>query len=121
MSLKGIIDRFTLVSGLEMKDVSRFLPIIEDCRLYFEERLHDGLSEADQRRADHACAVYAFYKISMMGSADALKSFRVGDVQMEPEPLGAYAERLWAEERESIADIVDIGDIGSGLFRSVRV
>ena len=118
MSLKGIIDRFTLVSGLGMKDVSRFLPIIEDCRLYFEERLFDGLSEADTRRAEHACAVYAFYKISMMANTDALSSFKVGDVQMQIEPLGAYAERLWAEECDRIADIMDIG---GSLFRSVRV
>ena len=32
MSLKEIIERFTLVSGLEMKDVSRFMPIIVDCK-----------------------------------------------------------------------------------------
>ena len=117
MSLKEIIVRFTLVSGLEMKEVSRFLPIIEDCRLYFEERLHDGLGDADMRRAAHACAVYAFYKISMTANTDALSSFRVGDVQMQIEPLGAYAERLWAEECEQITDIMDIG----GFFRSVRV
>ncbi len=118
MSLKGIIDRFTLVSGLEMKDVSRYLPIIKDCCLYFEEHLRRDLSEADIRRAEHACAVYAFYKISMMGGTEALSMFRVGDVQMQIESPGAYAEKLWAQECEAIADIADIGGC---VFRGVRV
>ena len=51
MSLKEIIVRFTLVSGLEMKEVSRFLPIIEDCRLFFESRVGE-LCEADMRRLE---------------------------------------------------------------------
>ena len=34
MRFKEIIERFTLVSGLEMKEVSRFLPIIEDCKAF---------------------------------------------------------------------------------------
>ena len=118
MSLKEIIERFTLVSGLEMKEVSRYLPIIEDCRLFFESRVGE-LSEADMRRMEYACAVYAFYKISRAGRLDGLRSFKVGDVQMEIEDLGAYAEKLWAEERESISDIFDVN---SGFaFRGVRV
>ena len=118
MSLKEIIVRFTLVSGLEMKEVSRFLPIIEDCRLFFESRIGE-LCEADMRRLEHACAVYAFYKIGMTGSADGLSSFKVGDVQMEMDDRRAYAEKLWAAERESISDIIDVS--GGFAFRRVRV
>ncbi len=118
MSLKEIIDRFTLVSGLDRKEISRCLPILEDCRLYFEARLHENLSEADQRRAAHACAVYAFYKVSMMGASDALSSFRVGDVQMQMQPRDAYAAQLWAEEEANLSDIMDLG---GAVFRSVRV
>ena len=118
MSLKEIIERFTLVSGLEMKEVSRYLPIIEDCRLFFESRVGE-LSEADMRRMEYACAVYAFYKISRAGRLDGLRSFKVGDVQMDIGALGEYAEKLWAEERECISDIFDVN---SGFaFRGVRV
>lgn len=119
MSLKEIIERFTLVSGLEMKEVSRYMPIIEDCRLYFESRAGEGLSEADTRRLEYSCAVYAFYKVSRAGRLDGLRSFKVGDVQMEIEDYGAYAEKLWAEERDNISDLIDVN--GGFAFRGVRV
>lgn len=119
MSLKDIIERFALVSGLEMKDVSRFLPVIADCKDLFEARLGTDLSEGDLRRAANACAVYAFYRISLLGRMDELVSFRVGDVQMNSEAAGAAAERLWAEERENIGDIADVG--GDFVFRRVIV
>ena len=118
MRLKEIIERFTLVSGFEMKDVSRFLPIIADCKAFFEEQLRDP-GEADLKRAEHACAAYAFYRISLMGRLDELCSFKVGDVQMNVEAIGEAARKLWDAERESISDLIDLS--GGFEFRSVRV
>ena len=119
MSLKDIIERFALVSGLDMEDVSRFLPLLDDCREFFESRMADGLSDADIRRAANACAAYAFYRVTLLGRMDDLSSFKVGDVQMNIKAAGEAAEKLWAAERESVSDIVDIG--GEFAFRSVRV
>lgn len=118
MRLKEIIERFTLVSGFEMKDVSRYLSIITDCKEYFESRIGE-LSRSDMRRVEHACAVYAFYRISQLGRLDDLRSFKVGDVQMNIEAIGEAAQKLWDTERENISDIVDIS--GEFAFRSVRV
>ena len=118
MRFKEIIERFTLVSGFEMKDVSRFLPIIEDCKVLFESRCGE-LDESDLRRAEHACAVYAFYRVSQMGRLDDLKSFKVGDVQMDVEAIGQAAQKLWESEQANISDIIDFG--GDFAFRSVRV
>lgn len=118
MRLKEIIERFTLVSGFEMKDVSRYLPIITDCKEYFESRIGE-LSHSDMRRVEHACAVYAFYRISQLGRLDDLRSFKVGDVQMNIEAIGEAAQKLWDTERENISDIIDIS--GEFAFRSVRV
>ena len=118
MRLKEIIERFTLVSGLEMKDVSRYLPVIADCKAYFEA-LIPALGEEDLRRVEHACAVYAFYRVSQMGRLDDLRSFKVGDVQMNVEAIGEAAQKLWETERESISDLVDIS--GGFAFRSVSV
>lgn len=118
MRFKEIIERFTLVSGFEMKDVSRYLPIIADCKALFEERGGE-LSESDLRRAEHACAVYAFYRVSQMGRLDDLRSFKVGDVQMNVEAIGEAARKLWETERENISDILDIS--GEFAFRSVSV
>lgn len=109
MSLKDILDRFALVSGLSAKETARLLPIIEDCRDWFEERLKSDLSESEQRRAAYACAVYAYYKVSRIAQPDEVSSFKVGDVQMTVFPQAEKAEKLWAEERESISDIMDAG------------
>lgn len=119
MSLKDIIERFTLVSGMEMKDVSRYLPIIEDCKAYIESRVKGDLSGADILRAGHACAVYAFYRISMIDGLQELSSFKVGDVQMQISQLRDNAEKLWETEREAVSDILELGS--DFAFRSVRV
>ncbi len=109
MSFKDILERFALISGLSEQETARFLPVIEDCRVWFEERLRDGLSESELRRAAYACAVYAYYKISRIAQNDRVSSFKVGDVQMTPLPRAETVERLWLEERENICDIIDVG------------
>ena len=119
MSLKEIIERFALVSGLEMKEISRWLPILMDCKTYFEEHLKDGLSESDMKRAVHACAVYACYRISLISQSADVLSFKVGDVQLTPLPLDENAEKLWLNECENVSDILDI--CGGFGFRSVTV
>lgn len=119
MSLKEIIERFTLVSGLEMQEVSRWLPIILDCKEFFEEHLRGELSEADSRRAAYACAVYAHYKISLICGSEEVASFKVGDVQFAPLPQADVAEKMWLSERGSIGDILDI--CGEFAFRSVSI
>ena len=122
MNLNDIIDRFTLVSGLSMNDVSRYLPVIADCKSYMEERLPDGLNEAQKRRAAHACAVYAYYKLCITLSNGDIASFKAGELQINtgtPADIIKSAELMWAEERRSIADICDLGDDFG--FRSVRI
>lgn len=119
MSLKEIIERFALVSGLEMKEVSQYLTILTDCKAFFEARLIGEPDAADLHRAEHACAVYALYKISMMCRIEGLSSFKVGDVQFGLEVTEHAAEKLWAAERESISDIVDVD--GDFSFRGVRI
>ena len=54
-----------------------------------------------------------------MGRLDDLKSFKVGDVQMNVEAIGQAARKLWESEQVNISDIIDFG--GDFAFRSVRV
>lgn len=120
MSLNEIIERFTLVSGYERKDISRYLPIIIDCKEFFEERISRELSTSEHRRAVHACAVYAYYRISRLGRDTGVSSFKAGDVQLVMDDDSSnHAEKLWDEERSAIADIVAID--GGFSFKAVRV
>ena len=122
MNLHDIIERFTLASGMNRSEVSRYLPLILDCKGFFEEKLADNLSALQRKRAAHACAVYAYYRVCMMLRDGGLESFRAGDVQISTakrtEVLEA-ARRMWREERDMIADIADFSD--DFAIRSVDV
>ena len=120
MSLNEIIERFTLVSGYERKEISRFLPIIIDCKEFFEERIVGELTASQRRRVIHACAVYAYYRISRLGRDTGVSNFKAGDVQLVmDDDAGVNAETLWAEEKAAIADLVAIDDGFS--FKAVSV
>ena len=122
MSLNDIIERFTLVSGLEMNEVSRFLPLLIDCKEYFEERMADGLSDSHRRRLAHACAVYAYYRVCLTRTEGACSSIKAGDLQLTGPSRGELrdaARDLWREEREAVAGMVDLED--GFAFRSVTV
>lgn len=122
MNLNDIIERFTMVSGLSMGEVSRYLPLIADCKAYFEERIGGGLSGVQQRRAAHACAVYAYYRVCMLMRDGGAGSFKAGDVQITSAGLAEQfeaAQRMWNEERAVIADIHGFDD--AFAFRSVSV
>ena len=122
MSLHEIIERFTLVSGFRMEEVSRYLPLIGDCKALFDERLGGELSDSQRRRAAHACAVYAYYRVCMLLRDGGLESFKAGDVQMNTVDIAdkcTAAQRMWDEEKQAVADIADFD--GGFAFRSVRI
>ena len=122
MNLNDIIERFTLVSGLSMNETSRYLPMLTDCIEWFGEHIPGELSPAQQRRAVHACAVYAYYRVCILLRDSGIGSFKAGDVQITAGNAAercAAAERMWSEERSAIADIADFD--GGFAFRSVCV
>ncbi len=119
MSLNEIIERFTLVSGFERKEISRYLPVIIDCKEYFEERLFRELTASERRRVIHACAVYAYWRISRMGRDFGVGSFKAGDVQLVMGENSDAVDQLWEEEKIAVADLVGLDD--GFLFRAVSV
>lgn len=119
MSLNEIIDRFTLVSGFDRKEISRYLPILIDCKDFFEERIRRELTRSERRRMIHACAVYAYYRISRLGLSTGVSNFKAGDVQLVMDEGDDSAQKLWLDEKSAVADIVDLDD--GFAFKAVRV
>jgi hypothetical protein len=119
MSLNEVIERFTLVSGMEMTETSRFLPLILDCYETFTDHLRGELDASQQRRAAHACAVYAYYRMCLIPQDDGISSFKAGDLSITAGDRLAGAQRLWDEERAAAADLVDFND--GCICRSVRI
>ncbi len=111
MSLKDVIDRFALVSGLSQKEISRWIFIIIDSIKYFESICKiDALKESDKKRLSYACAVYAYYKYSLTQS-ELAHSFKAGDVQIsESSSLIDTTSKLWQIQKNEISDIVDFSD-----------
>lgn len=123
MNLHDVIERFTLVSGMTGSEVSRVLPLIVDCKEYFDEKIGDDLTASQQKRAAHACAVYAYYRVCLMLRDGGTESFKAGDVQINASKLSERCEaarRMWDEERGVVGDIGDFGGEGFA-FRSVCV
>lgn len=121
MSLNELIKRFLLVSGLKSSDVSLYLPVLIDSKALFEEKAKTkALSPIDRRRLTHACAVYAFYKISLYQNADALTSFKAGDVSFTTESLRKRAAAVWEAERACVDDLISFSD-SDFSFIGVRV
>lgn len=112
MSVKDVVNRFALVSGLEQDKVSDWFFVIVDCIKYFESMLKGKkLSDVQKRRITHACAVYAYYKYSLINFASKNSRFKAGDVEISTsENLCDHAHNMWQQEKKEIADIVDFDD-----------
>lgn len=112
MSLKDVLNRFALVSSLEQQEISKWIFVVVDCIKYFESRVNtDSLSELDKRRLSHACAVYAYYKYSLMNYASGVQRFKAGDVEITTaESMSDNAHKMWQNEKKEIADIFDFDD-----------
>lgn len=118
MSLKDVIDRFALVSGLELEEISKWIFLIIDCIKYFESRLKkSNLSDEQKKRLSYACAVYAYYKYTLAVSANLSYNFKAGDVQItHSSDMIENASKLWQQQKQEISDITDMDD-----FSFVRV
>ncbi len=111
MSLSDVINRFSLVSGLDPKEISMYLPMIVDAIAVFEEKTKGReLSALETRRLTHACAVYAYYKVSLCRNTEELSSFKAGDVSISVEIVRANALSMWEKERDELSDIISFSD-----------
>lgn len=112
MSLKDVINRFALVSSLEQEEISKWIFVIVDCIKYFEGRIKNKtLTDTQLCRLTHACAVYAYYKYSLMNCASAGVRFKAGDVEITTaENLVDTAHAMWQCEKKEISDIFDFDD-----------
>ncbi len=111
MSLKDVINRFALVSGLEQEEISKWIFVIVDCIKYFESRMKSNLNGLELSRLTHACAVYAYYKYSLFSFANASTKFKAGDIEItSAESITEKAHIMWQQEKKEVADIIDFDE-----------
>ena len=123
MRLNLILDRFSLISGLEPEKVSRWTPLCIDAKMQIEAMVKAGVDrdeEATVVRLSNCAAALAFYKYSLYAPDSNVESFTAGSVSIRlSETERERARGVWQEALESASDILDAPLEFS--FRGVRI
>jgi len=122
LRLSEVIERFSLISGLEGEELSRYVPLCVDavsrikCRACGAEKLGLG----DVRRLENCAAALAFYKYALYSQEGTIESFEAGAVKVSlGKGLLERARMILDEELRGAQDIVSLED--DFAFKGVRV
>ena len=113
MRLNETIERFTLVSGLEPEEVSKWTVICSDASNEIQRMVLPGVKYTEENilRLSKAAGVLAYYKYCMYAHVTKVRAFTAGDVSVTvTQDEMEHAEKLWNAEREALCDIIYIGE-----------
>ncbi len=122
MRLNEVINRFTLVSGLEDAEVSKWSVLCSDAMQELSAQL---LPDAEKKegaslRLSNCAGVLAYYKYCLYNTADRVRSFTAGSVSVNiDDNTLEHARLMWEQERKGVADL--LCDESSFCFRRVRI
>lgn len=122
MRLSDVINRFTLVSGLEGEEVSAWTVLCVDAmnEISLMVQPSKGKDEKEALRLSNAAGVYAYYKYCMYSYSSKVKSFSAGGVSVTSSTDEMeHARKLWEAERLLCADLLT--DSGEFCFKGVAV
>ncbi len=122
MRLNEVINRFTLVSGLEPHEVSMWIPVCIDAMLQVKAKASkEALS--DEESILRLCAlagVLAYYKYCLYMERDEVKSFTAGSVSITKAQYDTKkAHDLWEFEKNGVSDLLQSHE--DFCFRGVRL
>lgn len=121
MRLNEVINRFSLVSGLEPREVSKWTPVCIDAMNDLKQRLRKGVPscEEDVLRLSACAGVLAYYRYCLYMSGSQAKSFTAGSVSVTMTEFDTEkARKLWEFERKSVEDLLESEE--GFFFRRVR-
>lgn len=122
MRLSDVIQRFTLLSGLEPEEVSKWTVLCVDAMNEIAPLVlpSKGKNEKEERRLSNAAGVYAYYKYCMYTYHTRVDNFSAGMISVsKKEDDQESARRLWEKEKEMCADLLtDERDV---CFKGVKV
>lgn len=123
MRLSNVLERFSLVSGLEGKELSRYAPLCADAisRIKAGMKLPlESLGDEDVRRLEGCAAAMSFYKYTLCAPEGSVESFGAGalSIRLGKNPI-ERARMMLMEECRAVAHIVSFED--DFAFRGVRV
>lgn len=112
MRLNDVINRFTLVSGLEGTEVSKWTVLCVDAMQELLGQLLPGAedSEAKGIRLSNAAGVLAYYKYCLYSNG-GVKSFAAGSVSVTvSDDTVERARLMWEKERAAVSDLLVSSD-----------
>lgn len=122
MRIERVAERFSLLSGLEGEELSKWTPLLKDGVAYVSALLKKGVKEENHlERLESATATYAYYKWILCSEDNNATSFKAGDVTVSQSHSGATADwayQLWKQSLNEIADITVSDDF---FFKGVEV
>ena len=114
MRLNEVIRRFSLVSGLEGEDLSRYAPLCADAISQVKARMVvslETLGDEDVRRLEACAAALGFYKYTLISSDGAVDSFEAGNLRVRMgENAVERAKMMLFEEQKAVSDIACFDD-----------
>lgn len=122
MRLNEVLERFSLISGLEGEELSRYAPLCIDAISGIKSRVPklDKIGCEDMRRLVNCAAALAFYKYTLYAPEGLAESFDTGSlsVKMSKSPQ-ERARLILTQELRGAEDIVCFDD--DFVFKGVAV
>lgn len=122
MRLSDVINRFTLLSGLEPEEVSKWTVLCVDAMNEISPLIlpSKGKSEKEALRLSNAAGVYAYYKYCMYTYSSRVESFSAGMISVsQKDDEMENARKLWEAEKELCSDL--LCDTRDFCFKGVAV
>ena len=122
MRLNEVINRFSLVSGLEPSEVTKWTPVCVDAMNEIKRKVLPGVleDEGNVLRLSACAGVLAYYRYCMYKNGDKTKQFTAGAVSVTMENSDTEkAQKLWEFERRSVEDLLTSTE--DFCFRRVNV
>lgn len=122
MRLNEVINRFTLVSGLEPHEVSMWTPVCIDAMLQVKAKASKEALKCEESvlRLCAMAGVLAYYKYCLYMERDEVKAFTAGSVSITKAQSDAKkAYELWEFEKNGARDLLSSDD--DFCFRGVRL
>ncbi len=114
MNLQETLERFAIIAGLSMDDISPWIPICEDAYDEIKRHLRDETDEdANSRRLNVAAAALAFYRyILYKVSGGGMESFSAGELRIKTngETSVKMAYNVWKDAKNAVADLLTDDD-----------
>ena len=105
MSFANTLNRFRLLSGLDDAEITRWSPVLRESMEYVRTLVNtDEFTDEQERRADSAAGVYAYYRY-VCCTIDDERSFRAGELNVTlNSEKSQLAEKMWESELKALRD-----------------